>query len=162
MNIKMYLPDTAEKPREELSREIQEHAFKLGGEWLSGDKKALHTSEPFLFIDKDSNIRYSDDKNYTYFRENSDCIEITPEQFLAIQIPEPMFDESKIITWSNRHEAVVGREYYFGDETDQLRRNYKIGECGWLFGIGDKLIGYPFAIERCGVTRYAAIYPVED
>ena len=160
MNFKMYLPNTAEKPREELSREVQEHALKLGILWHTDSERVIRKTEaPFLLID--TVITYGDG-DHTWFDHFEGYEEITPEQFLAIPIPEPVFDEGKVITWANRHEAIVGREYYFGDETDQLRHNYKIGECGWLFGIGDKLIGYPFAIERCGVTRYAAIYPVED
>jgi len=80
MNVKMYLPDTADKPREMLSAEVQRHASHLGVRltiWRFHDL--------FIFIDG-SEIAYSND-----FNEFDDYIgdEVTPEQFLAIPIPEP-------------------------------------------------------------------------
>ena len=153
MSVKMYLPDTAEKPREELSREVQEHAFKLGCRWLCGGKQALYIDVPFLFIGY--NMGFGEEGDYRYFYKNS-YRELTPEQFLAIPIPEPEFDESKVITWANRHEAVIGKDYWYADDLTELK--YK-GEARILTDINDEEISSPFHVDGCS---WAALYPVED
>ena len=150
MNVKMYLPDT-EKPRKELSREVQEHAFKLGYSWRSG-KDIRHLEKPLLFMDGDKKINFADRLSMFDYKEN---IEITPQEFLALPIPEPEFDESKVLTWYNRHEAVVGREYRCGGNMDHLKKGIHVHRLTDI----DKNNFSPF---HTGKYLWAALYPVED
>ena len=151
MNYKMYLPDTVEKPREELSREVQEHAFKLGCEWMSGEE-FVDLNKPFIIIKekKMSYMNYWQGGNFY----NLEVTELTPEQFLNLPIPEPVFDESKVITWANRHEAVIGQEYRYGDNLYTLKSK---DEPSILTDISDENISYPFYVNE---SWWSALYPV--
>ncbi len=66
------------------SEEIQEKLFALdrGISWHSGEKRALNTNYPFLFIDKDGCLGYSN--NMRYFTETN-YSELTADEVLAMK-----------------------------------------------------------------------------
>lgn len=64
------------------SKEIQEKLFSLGYTWADGDRKVQYTDKPFLFIDKEGEISYTDDM--VWFTNDSSR-EITAEQVLSLE-----------------------------------------------------------------------------
>lgn len=68
------------------------------------------------------------------------------------------FNESDLITWSNREKAVIGNEYYFGDSIDNLKFKILNAETYKLAGILDNLFIGTFK-NHCD-NYYPCILPV--
>ncbi len=86
ISYKMYLPDTEQMPRAELSCKVQEHAFKLGYNWCDA-VYCQYKNEPFLYFQEKKMLwgyLFSD------FMEKP-CNEITPQEFLDIPVPEKKY-----------------------------------------------------------------------
>jgi hypothetical protein len=66
---------------EEESRNVQEHAFKLGYGWGLWGTKIMNTKKECLFLGGDSSITYSD---LDFFDEVDDHQEISVEGFLGL------------------------------------------------------------------------------
>jgi hypothetical protein len=79
----LLLTDTKEE-RIELSKKVQEHAFKLGYGWRVHEKKIYFEGEPFLFFCDDGDICYMGFDYFRYFL-NADFELITPEEFLRLK-----------------------------------------------------------------------------
>ena len=67
------------------SKEIQEKLFSLGYGWLVDQKEVINTNKPFLFINGNSQITYTDDMEYF---KNQRYKEITLKELLSIEITE--------------------------------------------------------------------------
>lgn len=79
-----------------FSKEIQDHAFKLGFGWgTNKEKLAQNLEKPFLYFSKETCvITYAD--SVELFNDNKyGYEELTPEQILSIPIPEPKKHEFK-------------------------------------------------------------------
>lgn len=90
---KMALPENLEE-RQEMSRRVQEHAFKTGREWLSGSKKIIDLDENDLFFYFNESGQFTTGASREYFRI-SDREEITPEAFLALPVPRDFMTDFK-------------------------------------------------------------------
>ncbi len=86
-SFKMYLPNTADRSREELHHLVQSQAIKLGFEWPEG-KAYLNFNQAFLFFN-DGLIQHCQN-NYDYYKLHENQ-EITTEQFLALPVPEKRY-----------------------------------------------------------------------
>ncbi len=91
ISYKMYLPDTEEMPRAELHELVQKHAFRLGYYWLVKESSTCvqNSFGEFLYFYDHRVMKYGHG-GYHYFL-NSDATEITPEQFLALPVPEKKY-----------------------------------------------------------------------
>ena len=91
-NIKMDLSEwklekdcvPGEQSRERISREIQEHAFKLGRIWEYNGAKVKHAAEPYLFVN-DKYLTFGDNDIKRTFEQDS-RIQLTPAEFLALPV----------------------------------------------------------------------------
>ena len=76
------------------------------------------------------------------------------------EIKMKTFNEKDLITWSNREKAVIGNEYYFGDDLDSVKGKIKKEEVGKLIGINDNYVATTF--ENSGNSYlYACILPID-
>lgn len=69
------------------------------------------------------------------------------------------FNEEDLITWSNRDQAIIGNEYYFGNKIDNLQIKIKNGDTHPLSDINENNIMQPF-FDNSGIV-YACILPVD-
>ena len=71
------------------SREIQEKLFSFGYDWSPiNHKVVIHTTQPFLFTDKNGNIAYVNDMNFFVKHNNR---EITADEILSLEVTEPSY-----------------------------------------------------------------------
>lgn len=68
------------------------------------------------------------------------------------------FNESDLITWSNRDKAIIGDEYYFSDTIDVLNDKIKRNDTSPLASIKNGTIWHPF-INNNGIA-YTCILPI--
>ncbi len=111
-NYKMYIPDTPDMPRDELSSKVQDHANKLGFSLYTSDEfeKLIINSKPFIYLD-DGIITFGD----VYYNGFEACenTEITPEKFLSL-VPKnyrPYNDEEALMLVNQVIKNRVGVEY---------------------------------------------------
>ncbi len=122
---------------EEMSKKVQEHAFKLGYDWLltrlASPNKIIGEDKAYLFMDDQGNLTCGD--SYAYF-EGHGYPEITITDFLAIK------PESKI------GDLVIGYD------ADELGEDNEWG-IGYLLIVKEEN-SCPFTV---GTEIYAHIKP---
>lgn len=69
-----------------------------------------------------------------------------------------VFAEDDLIFWSNRREAVKGKQYYFANTIKKLNESIKKNEIHHLVDIIDDSFAYPFTTEK---DAYSCILPVD-
>ena len=70
------------------SKEIQEKLFSFGYVWVSSKTNVTNLDEPFLFINKEGEITYTE--SMTTFMNNINK-EITAEEILSLEVTEPSY-----------------------------------------------------------------------
>lgn len=71
------------------SREIQEKLFSFGYDWSPINHRVVkHTTQPFLFTDKNGNIACGNDMDFFKKHENR---EISADEILSLEITEPSY-----------------------------------------------------------------------
>ena len=71
------------------SREIQEKLFSFGYDWSPINHRVVkHTTQPFLFTDKNGNIAHGNDMDFFKKHDNR---EISADDILSLEVTEPSY-----------------------------------------------------------------------